>query len=91
MPPQGKVWNLIKNPFIKNWRPHGGFLKGNVLLGSGSGPLGGGVGPIGRNGGLIKGRHLGGGSGPHGSGNGPYGIGHMGGNTTPIKGPWMGF
>jgi hypothetical protein len=83
MPPQGKFSNLIGNASIKNWKPHGGLLKGNV-------PLGGGVGPIRRNDGLIKGGHLGGGNGPHGSGNGPYGIGHMGGNITPIRGPWMG-
>jgi hypothetical protein len=44
-----------------------------------------------RNGGLIKRGYPNGGIEPHGSGNGPCGIGHMGGNTTPIKGPWMGF
>ncbi len=83
--------NLIRNPSIKNWKPHGGFLKSNVPLGNGSGPLGGGVDPIRRNDGLIKGRHPFGGNGPHGNGSGPYGGRHMGGNTTPIRGPWMGF
>ncbi len=61
------------------------------MLGSGSGPLGGGVGPIRRNGELIEGGHPCGGSGPHGSGSGSYGGGHMGGNITHIRGPWMGF
>ncbi len=62
-----------------------------MLFGNGSGPLGGGVDPIRRNGGLIEGGHPFGGSGPHGSGSGPYGGRHMGGNTTPIRRPWMGF
>jgi hypothetical protein len=82
VPPQGKASNLVRNPSIKNWRPHGGLLKGNLLFGSGNGPLGVGVGPIRRNGGLIEGGHPSGGSVPHGSGSGPYGRGHMGRNTT---------